>query len=129
MKAVFFLKKHVSGSFMIKCYATDSLRQFTKTLNQFFFLSGAKKNLEICKPVWFAQLSELKQFWGTFMRKHFNIWTLSEKHKIAFSLKITTCEDITFIWLSPGMKQPLKKLHFEFPHTLNFSCTWNKETL
>ena len=43
-----FLKNHVSCNFMLKYFITVSLRQFTKILNQFFDLSRANKNLEIC---------------------------------------------------------------------------------
>ena len=43
-----FLKSHVSCNFMLKYFITVSLRQFTKILNQFFDLSRANKNLEIC---------------------------------------------------------------------------------
>ena len=31
-------------------------------LNQFFYLSSANENLEICVSVWFAQLKEQKKF-------------------------------------------------------------------
>ena len=47
---------------MLKYYITASLRQFTKTLNQFFDLPKANENLEICMPVLFVQLNESKQF-------------------------------------------------------------------
>ena len=45
------LKNHVSCNFMPKYYITASLQQFTKTLNQFFDLSKANENLEICMTV------------------------------------------------------------------------------
>ena len=45
------LKINVSCNFMLKYYITVSLRQFTKTSNQFFYLSSANENLEICMPV------------------------------------------------------------------------------
>ena len=45
------LKYHVSCNFMLKYYITVSLRQFTKTLNQFFDLSRANESLEGCMPV------------------------------------------------------------------------------
>ena len=48
---VVLLKNDVSCNFMLKYYITISLRQFTKTLNQFFYLSRANKNLEIYMPV------------------------------------------------------------------------------
>ena len=40
------LKNYVSCNFMLKYYITVSLRQFTKTLNQFFDLSRANENLK-----------------------------------------------------------------------------------
>ena len=33
-------------------------RQFKKTLTQFFYLSRVNENLEICVPLWFAELNE-----------------------------------------------------------------------
>ena len=56
------LKNHSSCNFMLKYYITVSFRQFTKTINQFFYLSRANKNLEICMPVLFVQLNESKHF-------------------------------------------------------------------
>ena len=41
---------------------------------------------------------------GTFIGKFLNKWTLSEKHKIAVSLKTTIFEDISFVRLSAAMK-------------------------
>ena len=40
----------------------NSIRQFTETLNQFFYLSWTNGNFETCMPVRFGQLKELKQF-------------------------------------------------------------------
>ena len=40
------LKNYGSCNFMLKYYITVSLRQFTKTLNQFFDLSRANENLK-----------------------------------------------------------------------------------
>ena len=54
------LKNHVSCNFMLKYYITILLRQFMKTFNQFFGLTKANKNLEICVPVLFEQLNESK---------------------------------------------------------------------
>ena len=51
---------------MQKYYITVSLRQLTRILNQFFYLSSANENLETYVQVWLEQLKELKQFWGTF---------------------------------------------------------------
>ena len=51
---------------MLNYYITVLLRQFTKTLNQFFYLSSANKDLETYVPVWFEQFKEQKQFWDTF---------------------------------------------------------------
>ena len=51
---------------MLKYYITVSFRQYTKTLNQFFYLSSENENLETCVHGWFEQLKESKQFWGTF---------------------------------------------------------------
>ena len=66
------LKNHVSCDFILKYYITVSLRQFTKTLNQFFDMSRVNENLELCIPVWFVQLNESKQFWGNFIGYCFN---------------------------------------------------------
>ena len=41
MKGDILLKNHVSCNFMLKCYIPVTPRQFTKTLNQFFYLSRA----------------------------------------------------------------------------------------
>ena len=38
---------------MLKYYITILLQQFMKTLNQFFYLSSGKENLETCISVWF----------------------------------------------------------------------------
>ena len=40
------LKNHVSCNFMVKYYITLSLRQFMKTLSQFFDLSEANENFQ-----------------------------------------------------------------------------------
>ena len=45
------LKNYVSCNFMLKYYITISLRQFTKTLGQFFYLSSTNENLEIFMSV------------------------------------------------------------------------------
>ena len=45
------LKSHVTCNFMLKYYITISLHQFTKNLNQIFYLSRTNENLEICVPV------------------------------------------------------------------------------
>ena len=42
------------------------LRQLSKTLYWFFYLSSANENLETGIQVWFEQLKKLKQFWGAF---------------------------------------------------------------
>ena len=120
------LKNQVTCNFMLKYYIKNSLRKFTKTSNQFFHLSRANKILEICMPVWFVQLNESNQFWGNFI-ECFNKRRLFKKYKIVFSLKTAVCEDIIFIWLAPAMKHLPEKLYPEFPHALNFSCTWYKE--
>ena len=49
---------------MLKYYITVSGWLFAET--SVFYLSGANKNLETCIKIWFEQLKELKQFWGTF---------------------------------------------------------------
>ena len=92
---------------MLEYYITVSLWQFTKNLNQFFDLSRANENLEICIPAWIVQLNESKQFWGNFFGYCFNKWLLSQKYKLAFSLKNAVRKDMIFIWLSPAMKQLL----------------------
>ena len=51
---------------------------------------------------------------------------LSQKCKIAFTLKTTVYEYIIFIWTKLAMKQLLQKLYSEFLHVLNFCCTWNR---
>ena len=56
------LKKYVSCNLMLKRYIKISLRQFTKTLNQFLNLSRANKKKEFYMPVLFKQLNESKQF-------------------------------------------------------------------
>ena len=38
---------------MLKYYITVLFRQFTKTLNQYFYLSNANENMETCIPLWF----------------------------------------------------------------------------
>ena len=63
-----FLENQVSCNFMLNYYIAISLWQFTKTLNQVFYLPEKNKNLEIYMPVWLEQLNELKQFWGTFIK-------------------------------------------------------------
>ena len=60
------LKSHVSCNFMPKYYIIVSLRQFTKTVNEFFDLFTANENFEICIPVWYVQLNKSKQFLGNF---------------------------------------------------------------
>ena len=64
---------------MLQYYITVSFRQFTETLISCFYLSAENKNLETCIPVWFEQLKELKQFWGTFAGWCFSQCTLSQK--------------------------------------------------
>ena len=65
---------------MLKYYITILFWQFTKTLNQFYSLSWANKNSEICMPVWFEQLNQqIKAVLGTFIRQCFD--------KRAFHLK------------------------------------------
>ena len=118
------MKNHVSCNFMLKYYITVSLRHFTKTSNQFFYLSSANENSEICMRVWFVQLNESNQIWGNFIGC-FNKWRLSQKYKIAFSLKTAACEDMIFIWLVPAMKQLLEQIDLEFLHALNFCCARN----
>ena len=49
-ESIILLKNHVSCNFMLKYYITVSLRQFTKTSNQFLLIQG-NENLEICMPV------------------------------------------------------------------------------
>ena len=39
----------------------------------------------------------------------------------------TTCSHTNLTLILSLMKQLLEKFHFEFPHVLQFSCTWNKE--
>ena len=95
------LKNHVSCNFVLKYHMKISLWHFTKTLNQFFYLSRKDENLEICIVIWFAQSNESKQFWGIFIGKHFNKWY-----------------NLIFIWLSPAVKQLLVKLWILNFHTL-----------
>ena len=57
-----FLENHVSRNFILKCYITILLQQFTKTLNKFLNLCRTNESLEICTPVFFDQLNESKQF-------------------------------------------------------------------
>ena len=62
---------------------------FKSVLISFNFKSDlfrANENLEICMPVWIVQLNESKQSWYNFTGC-FKKWTLSQKYKIAFSLK------------------------------------------
>ena len=47
---------------MLKYYITVLFRQFTKTINQSFYLSSASENLKTCIRVWYEKLKELKQF-------------------------------------------------------------------
>ena len=82
------LKNHVSCNFMLKYYITVSFWQFTKTSNQFFYLSTANENLEICMSVWFVQLNQSNQFWGNFIGC-FNKWRLSQK--IQNSVFVESC--------------------------------------
>ena len=94
---------------MLKHYITISSQQFKKkTLNQFFYLSSANKNLETCIQVWFGHLKELKQFRGTFAGSYLSKCTLSQKCKISCSLKTTTCSHTIFTWPSFVTKQLLK---------------------
>ena len=67
IESCILLKYHFSCNFMLKNYITISLGQFTKTLNQFFYLSRANEKFESCMPVLLDQLNELKQFRGTFI--------------------------------------------------------------
>ena len=68
---------------MLKYYITFSFQQFTKTLNQFFYLSSAIENFGTGIQVWFEQLKELKQFWGTFTRKYCHLqWNSYSKSLI-----------------------------------------------
>ena len=55
------LKNYVKCNLMLIYYITILLQQFTKTLNQFLYLSRENENLEICMPVLFEQLNESKQ--------------------------------------------------------------------
>ena len=57
LNAAIFLKNHVSCNFKLKYYIPVLLRQGTKTLNKFFYLSRANENLEISMPVWFGQVN------------------------------------------------------------------------
>ena len=43
---------------MRKYYITVLFRQFTKTSNQLFYISGANENKETCMPPWFEQLEK-----------------------------------------------------------------------
>ena len=45
---------------MPKYCITVLFQQFSKTLNQFFYLSSGNENLETCIPVWFENLKEQK---------------------------------------------------------------------
>ena len=51
LKAAFFWKTMLV--FMLKYYTTVSFRQFTKSLNHFFYLASANENLGTCIQVWF----------------------------------------------------------------------------
>ena len=99
-------KNHVCCSFIIKYYIAISLRQFTKTSNQYFFnLSRASKNW---KFTCLFDLCRIKAVLRYSYWKYFHKWTLSEEYKIAFLLK-TIYEDIIFIWLSPAIKSAARK--------------------
>ena len=126
MKAAFFWKT------MLVVIHAKILHHFSSTVYEnfklfFFYLSSVNENLETYTQVWFEQLKELKQFWGTFSGEYLNKCTLSQKCKISCSLKTTTCSHTIFIWLSFVVKQLLEKFNFEFLHAFNFSCTWNRE--
>ena len=73
------------------------LLEFTKIFNQFFYLSSPNENLRIDMLVWYMQLKESKKFLSTFIEKYLNKWTLSKKHKIAFSFKTATYDYIIFM--------------------------------
>ena len=98
---------------MLKYNIKISLQQFTKTLNQFFYLSRANKSLEICMPVWFVWLNVLKQVWGILLD---NI--LINGHYLIIQKSISVenyCMwGYDFLWQSPAMKQVIEKLYFEF---------------
>ena len=122
----FLLKYHVSCNFMLKYYITVSLRQFTKTLNQFFNLSRQTK---VWKFVCFFDLHNWmnqSSFEVTLLDNLLIKWHF-KKYKITFSLKTAVFRNMIFWWLSPSVNQLLKKLYFELPYPLNFSCTWHKE--
>ena len=82
------LKNNVSCNFMLKYYITVSLRQFTKTSNQFFYLSRVNKNLEICMPVWFVELNESNQFWGILLDNVLINWDYLKNTKQRFRWKL-----------------------------------------
>ena len=97
---------------MPRYYIIFLFRQFAKTLNQLFHLSRTNRNFEACIPVWFGQLKELKQFWGTFTRQYFNKWTLSQKCKRLCSVKTTTCSHTIFLWVSSVTATRIFTLNF-----------------
>ena len=55
---------------LVVIFAEILHHRFIRTIyNNFksgFCLSSANENFETCIQVWFVQLEELKQFWGTF---------------------------------------------------------------
>ena len=103
---------------MAKYYNTISSRQFTKTLNQFLYLSRAKENLETWMPILFEKLNESKRFWGTFTGYVF------ENAKYNLCRKLQYLSKKIFTWVASA-KLP-KKFYFEFSDALNFPYFWNK---
>ena len=98
---------------MLKYNIKISLQQFTKTLNQFFYLSRANKSLEICIPVWFVWLNVLKQVWGILLD---NI--LINRHCLIIQNSISVenycMRGYDFYMTVTAMKQVIEKLYFEF---------------
>ena len=84
---------------MQEYYITLSLRQFTKTLSQFFDLSRVSKNLNICMLVCFVQMNESKQFWDIFCENNVLINGCYFKNsKKRHSLETAVCQkDMNFI--------------------------------
>ena len=122
----FLLKYHVSCNFMLKYYITVSLRQFTKTLNQFFDLFRTNESLEIGMPVhlynWMNQSSfEVILLDNLLINGHY-----LKNTKLRFRWKLLYL-GIWFLQLSPSMNKLLEKLYFGLLHALNFSCAWHKE--
>ena len=56
-----FLKSHVSCNFIVKYGITIWFRQFRKILTQYFYLSSANENLEVCTEavVWRCSVKKL----------------------------------------------------------------------